>query len=167
MSHKFCRLVGLPCDSVCLVQNSEGLLGQHLSAFFLPINRMIFPHIARNTIGVVAVGARRYIDWLGALYRFVVISVVTIIHIPNFDAHFSRYVALFAWTLAIWIAWNPLVYSRQDHHASPKSVEIISFIARLLFGIYLCSGILLFEKFSIQWIASKFHERSYAGEEVW
>ncbi|KAI0000574.1 Mechanosensitive ion channel-domain-containing protein [Russula vinacea] len=102
---------------------------------------MIFPHIARNTIGVVAVGARRYIDWLGALYR---------------------YVAVFAWTLAIWIAWNPLVYSRQDHQASPKSVEIVSFITRLLFGIYLCSGILLFEKFCIQWIASKFHERSYA-----
>jgi hypothetical protein len=35
---------------------------------------MIFPHIARNTIGVVAVGARRYIDWLGALYRSVIIS---------------------------------------------------------------------------------------------
>jgi hypothetical protein len=89
------------------------------------------------------------------------------IHIPNFDAHFSRYVAVFAWTLAIWIAWNPLVYSRQDHQASPKSVEIVSFITRLLFGIYLCSGILLFEKFCIQWIASKFHERSYAGEEIW
>ena len=36
---------------------------------------MIFPSIARHTIGVVAVGARRYIDWFGALYRSVFILV--------------------------------------------------------------------------------------------
>jgi hypothetical protein len=41
---------------------------------FLPVNRMVLPLIAKHTIGVVAVGARRYIDWLGALYRYVVIS---------------------------------------------------------------------------------------------
>jgi hypothetical protein len=35
---------------------------------------MILPSIVRHTIGVVAVGARRYIDWLGALYRSVVVS---------------------------------------------------------------------------------------------
>ena len=34
---------------------------------------MILPAIAKHTIGVVAVGARRYIDWLGALRRFVVV----------------------------------------------------------------------------------------------
>jgi hypothetical protein len=33
----------------------------------------------------------------------------------------------------------------------------------LLFALLLCAGALLFEKFSIQWIAWKFHERSYAG----
>jgi hypothetical protein len=126
---------------------------------------MVFPRIARHTIGVVAVGARRYIDWLGALYRSVHIgrTVAFIIHIPDIDAHFARYVALFAWSLSIWIAWNPLIYSRQDSHASPKSVQIITFVGKLLFGIYLCTGLLLFEKFSIQWIAGKFHERSYAG----
>ncbi|KAI0280986.1 Mechanosensitive ion channel-domain-containing protein [Russula aff. rugulosa BPL654] len=102
---------------------------------------MILPSIARHTIGVVAVGARRYIDWLGAL---------------------RRYIALVAWTAAIWIAWNPLIGSRQDPNTSPKSKSIISFVAKFLFGIYLCAALLLFEKFSIQWIAGKFHERSYA-----
>ncbi|KAI0305411.1 hypothetical protein B0F90DRAFT_1808688 [Multifurca ochricompacta] len=102
---------------------------------------MLLPRIVRHTVGVVAVGARRYIDWLGALHR---------------------YVALFSWSLIIWIAWNPLIDSRQDAHASTRSVQIINFIGRLLFGIYLCAALLLFEKFSIQWIAGKFHERSYA-----
>jgi hypothetical protein len=89
--------------------------------------------------------------------------VIASIHIAVIDAHFVRYVALFAWTLGIWIAWNPLINSRQEANASAKSVHIISFIAKLLFGIYLCAALLLFEKFSIQWIAGKFHERSYAG----
>lgn len=82
-------------------------------------------------------------------------------------AHFVRYVALFAWSLAIWIAWNPLIDSRQDAKASVKSVHIIGFIGKLLFGIYLCAALLLFEKFSIQWIAGKFHERSYAGLHIY
>ncbi|KAH9058802.1 Mechanosensitive ion channel-domain-containing protein, partial [Lactarius vividus] len=102
---------------------------------------MILPRLAKHTVGVVAVGSRRYIDWLGALHR---------------------YVALFAWTLTIWIAWNPLIDNRQDAKASAKSARIIDFIGKLLFGIYLCAALLLFEKFSIQWIAGKFHERSYA-----
>jgi hypothetical protein len=33
----------------------------------------MLPSIVRHTVGVVAVGARRYIDWLGALYRSVVV----------------------------------------------------------------------------------------------
>ena len=92
--------------------------------------------------------------------------MIASIHIAVIDAHFVRYVALFAWSLAIWIAWNPLIDSRQDAKASAKSVRIIAFIAKLLFGIYLCAALLLFEKFSIQWIAGKFHERSYAGLNV-
>ncbi|KAH9963910.1 Mechanosensitive ion channel-domain-containing protein [Russula dissimulans] len=102
---------------------------------------MILPRIARYTIGVVAVGSRRYIEWLIVLHR---------------------YVALFGWSLAIWIAWNPLVIARQQNTSSAKNKQIIQLIGRLLFGIYLCAGLLLFEKFSIQWIAGKFHERSYA-----
>lgn len=129
---------------------------------------MVLPRIARHTIGVVAVGARRYIDWFGALHRYCVhISrtvVAIIFHIPDFDAHLARYVALAGWSLSIWVAWNPLVDSRQDPSASPKSDQVIHFIGRLLFGISLCADVLLFEKFSIQWIAGKFHERSYAGQ---
>ncbi|KAI0256318.1 hypothetical protein BJV78DRAFT_1117812 [Lactifluus subvellereus] len=101
----------------------------------------ILPHIARHTVGLVAVGARRYIVWLRVL---------------------RRYVALFAWSLAIWVAWNPLIDTRQDPQASPRSKQTISFIGKLLFGIYICTALLLFEKFSIQWIAAKFHQRSYA-----
>jgi len=89
--------------------------------------------------------------------------VIAAIHVAVIDAHFARYVALFSWSLANWIAWNPLVNSRQDANASAKNVHIIQLIGKLLFGIYLCAALLLFEKFSIQWIAGKFHERSYAG----
>ncbi|KDQ53484.1 hypothetical protein JAAARDRAFT_209850 [Jaapia argillacea MUCL 33604] len=101
----------------------------------------ILPTVARSTLGLVAVGSRRYIDWL------------TVLH---------RYVALFAWTLAIWIAYNPLIDRRQDANASTNSKSIVQLIAKLLFALYLCAALLAFEKFSIQWIAGKFHERSYA-----
>ena len=72
MSLKFCRLVGLSCGSVCLIQLSEAIRDS-FSTLFLHIYRMILPSIVRHTVGVVAVGARRYIDWLGALHRSVVV----------------------------------------------------------------------------------------------
>jgi hypothetical protein len=74
-----------------------------------------------------------------------------------------RYVALFMWTLAIWISWNPLIDRRQEVDADVGSINVIHLIGKLLFAFYLCAALLLFEKFSIQWIAGKFHERSYAG----
>ncbi|KAJ4483406.1 Mechanosensitive ion channel-domain-containing protein [Lentinula aciculospora] len=101
----------------------------------------ILPSIIRSTLGVVAVGTRKYIDWASAL---------------------NRYVALFGWTLAMWITWNPVVDTSQESTASDNSKSIISLIAKLLFGFFLCSAVLLFEKFSIQWIAGKFHEKTYA-----
>lgn len=101
----------------------------------------LLPPIIRATVGAVAVAARRYIDWASALHR---------------------YVALFAWSLANWITWNPVIDSRQSSDATEKSVNIINLIGKLLFGIYLCAAVLLAEKFAIQWIAGKFHERSYA-----
>jgi hypothetical protein len=73
-----------------------------------------------------------------------------------------RYVAIFAWTLAVWVSWNPLIDSRQAN-ASTRSTRIVDLIGRLLFFFFLCAALLLFEKFAIQWIAGKFHERSYAG----
>ncbi|KAL6310327.1 Mechanosensitive ion channel-domain-containing protein [Sparassis latifolia] len=102
---------------------------------------MLLPHVARHTVGVVVVGARRYIEWLYAL---------------------KRYVALFVWTLAVWISFQPLVNTRQESTATSGDVRIIDTVAKLLFAFYVCAGVLLFEKFAIQWIAGKFHERSYA-----
>ena len=60
-------------------------------------------------------------------------------------------------------SFNPLIDRRQRSDASDESRRIIDLIAKILFGVFLCAGLLAFEKFSIQWIAGKFHERSYAG----
>lgn len=62
----------------------------------------------------------------------------------------------------IWVSFNPLITLREVNPGS-KSSEALSLVARLLFAILLCAAALLFEKFCIQWIAWKFHERSYAG----
>lgn len=101
----------------------------------------IVPGIIKATVGVVAHGTRKYMDWAAVLHR---------------------YVALFIWTLTMWISWQPLINRRQRNDASDSSKNAIDFISKLLFGIYLCALVLLFEKFTIQWIAGKFHERSYA-----
>ncbi|KAF5393511.1 hypothetical protein D9757_000597 [Collybiopsis confluens] len=101
----------------------------------------ILPFFLRGTVGIVAVGTRKYFDWAGVL---------------------QRYIALFGWTLGMWVSWNPLIDNRQEPDASSKSRSIVSLIAKLLFGAFLCSAVLLFEKFSIQWIAGKFHEKTYA-----
>ena len=76
---------------------------------------------------------------------------------------YSRYVALLAWTFAIWIAFQPLINDRQKSDASQSSVKVVDTAAKLFFGFFLCAAVLAFEKFAIQWIAGKFHERSYAG----
>lgn len=74
----------------------------------------------------------------------------------------SRYLALFAWSLVLWITWTPLILNRR-HEPSDRTNNALTLIQKLLFALFLCSAVLLFEKFSIQWIAGKFHERSYAG----
>lgn len=70
--------------------------------------------------------------------------------------------ALFIWTLSIWITWDPVIDNNQ-HTDGQKSINAVDLIAKLLFAFFLCAGILFFEKIAIQWIAAKFHERSYAG----
>ncbi|KAI0958769.1 hypothetical protein AcV7_004488 [Taiwanofungus camphoratus] len=102
---------------------------------------MVLPHIARATLGVVAVGARKYIDWLLAL---------------------ERYIALTAWTLVIWISFQPLVNTRRQPGTSASSAQAEDTMSRLLFVFFVCAAILFGEKFAIQWIAANFHERSYA-----
>jgi hypothetical protein len=74
----------------------------------------------------------------------------------------DRYIAFFAWSLVVWVSWNPLIDGRQLNNTE-RNTNIISLIGKLSFVLVICSSILLFEKFSIQWIAGKFHERSYAG----
>ncbi|KAF9566758.1 hypothetical protein CPC08DRAFT_747250 [Agrocybe pediades] len=101
----------------------------------------VMPSVIRATIGVVAVSTRRYIDWMQALHR---------------------YIAIFAWTLAMWASFTPLISIHQAGGTGPKSVNAVNLIRQLLFSVFLCAAVLLFEKFSIQWIAGKFHERSYA-----
>ncbi|KAF8629659.1 hypothetical protein AX17_005598 [Amanita inopinata Kibby_2008] len=101
----------------------------------------ILPIIIKSTIGVIAIGTRRYIDWMQALHR---------------------YVALFGWSIGVWVSWTPLVSYRQESDIGDRSAKVLGLIGRLLFAIFLCVAILLFEKFAIQWIAGKFHERSYA-----
>lgn len=105
----------------------------------------MLPSVFRHTVGLVAIGSRRYIDWLEVLHR---------------------YVAFTAWTVAIWVTYQPLLNRRQSDHASDNSKEIISLLGRLLFAFFLCALVLFMEKFAIQFIAGKFHERSYAGLDV-
>ncbi|KAF8625434.1 hypothetical protein AX15_005393 [Amanita polypyramis BW_CC] len=102
---------------------------------------MILHKIARSTIAIVAVDTRRYIDWADALHR---------------------YFALFGWTLTIWITWTPLIAYRSNAQAGSGSTRAIGLAGRVLFAGFICSAILLCEKILIQWIAEKFHKRSYA-----
>ena len=75
----------------------------------------------------------------------------------------GRYAAFFGWSLSIWVAYQPLINARQ-HDADASQTTTIDTLAKLLFALVLSAGLLFFEKLSIQWIAGKFHERSYAGQ---
>ncbi|CUA66917.1 putative MscS family protein C1183,11 [Schizosaccharomyces pombe 972h-] [Rhizoctonia solani] len=111
---------------------------------------MALPVVLRNTLGVVAVGLRRYIEWLKAL---------------------KRYLALYAWSLTQWIAFTQLIVQNKPNIDENDLAAVaqqagntsnLELIQKILFGLMLCAAILLGEKFAIQWIAYKFHERSYA-----
>jgi len=105
---------------------------------------MLLPHILRGSLGVVAVGLRRYIDWFTALHR------------P---------VAFVAWSIAVLITYNPIINNRftlEDAEKYPSSRNALTIVGRVTFGLVLSSGVLLVEKFFIQWVAFKFHQRSYA-----
>ncbi|KZT08300.1 uncharacterized protein LAESUDRAFT_60532 [Laetiporus sulphureus 93-53] len=102
---------------------------------------MVLPHIARFTVGVVAVGTHRYIEWLDPL---------------------QRYVTLFSWTLIVWITFQPLINTRREADISTDSKTALSTAAKILFAFFECAIILLAEKVAIQYIATRFHERSYA-----
>ncbi|PCH43751.1 hypothetical protein WOLCODRAFT_104096 [Wolfiporia cocos MD-104 SS10] len=102
---------------------------------------MILPHVARHTIGVVSIGARHYIEWLRPL---------------------QIYITLFSWSLIIWVSFQPLINTRRIPHITNTGASALSTAAKILFAIFECAIILLAEKVLIQWIATKFHQRSYA-----
>ena len=58
-------MVGSTCGIVCAISGCFALLLTSEVRFV----RMVIPHIARNSVGLVAVGARRYIDWFGVMHR--------------------------------------------------------------------------------------------------
>ncbi|KAF8326601.1 Mechanosensitive ion channel-domain-containing protein [Cantharellus anzutake] len=105
---------------------------------------MVLPHFLRGTFGVAAVSLHKYIDWLNALHR------------P---------VAFVAWSIAVFVTYNPIIYVRFTHENAqkyPSSQDALVLTGRLVFGLVLSSVSLLAEKFCIQLIAYKFHERSYS-----
>ncbi|KIM30449.1 hypothetical protein M408DRAFT_66234 [Serendipita vermifera MAFF 305830] len=102
---------------------------------------MLLPKVLRYTIGVVAIGTRRYIEWLSAIHR---------------------YVAIFAWALVSFVSFIPLITKRQAGDRPDDAAKALDICTRILLGILICSAILLGLKLLIQIIATNFHERSYA-----
>ncbi|KAG8964489.1 hypothetical protein FRC03_001740 [Tulasnella sp. 419] len=104
---------------------------------------MVLPKLLRWTIGVAAVSTRHYIDWLNALHR---------------------YIALIAWTVAVWVSFQPLIDNRmssEDAAIYTGSVQVLDLIGKMLAALMICAAVLLAEKFAIQFVAWKFHQRSY------
>ena len=67
------RLVGFPCYVVSVFSipnNEDTFLRYYMLELTSGRYRMMLPRVARYTVGVVAVGTRRYIDWLDVLHRY-------------------------------------------------------------------------------------------------
>lgn len=101
---------------------------------------MMLPSIWRNTVGAIIPTARRYEDVVRNL---------------------GRYAKLVAWTLAIWIAFQPLVVYRYQGEAETVSRNNLTTIANILFALFLCSIVYAVEKLVVQLIAFQFHQDSY------
>ncbi|KAI0331047.1 hypothetical protein GY45DRAFT_1322992 [Cubamyces sp. BRFM 1775] len=101
---------------------------------------MILPKLLRNTVGIVIVNSRKYIDWFEVLYR---------------------YAAFAGWSITVFVSYQPLINHTQetDNSTSQQSIDTLS---KLLFALMLSACVLFVEKLAIQFIAGKFHERSYA-----
>ncbi|KAI0645507.1 Mechanosensitive ion channel-domain-containing protein [Trametes meyenii] len=101
---------------------------------------MILPPLLRNTIGIVIVNARKYIEWLDVLHRYATFA---------------------AWSILIFIGQQGLLKSRQETD-SQNAKDSVNTMGKLLFALMLSACVLFGEKLAIQFIAGKFHERSYA-----
>ncbi|KZV95105.1 hypothetical protein EXIGLDRAFT_672416 [Exidia glandulosa HHB12029] len=102
----------------------------------------ILPHFLRFTIGVVAIGLRKYFDWLMALHR---------------------YVAFLAWGITVNVSFVPIILNNRDKSVLSDSQEsALTLLQRIVVAGMICSIVLIGEKLAIQVIAQNFHERSYA-----
>lgn len=90
---------------------------------------MIGPHILKHTFGAIAPELRHLIDYLFAL---------------------KKSLAAFLWSLANWIAFQPLINSQGPADKSTGTGLTLSQITKFLFAIFICSIILVVEKFLIQ-----------------
>ncbi|KAF5355080.1 hypothetical protein D9756_005288 [Leucocoprinus leucothites] len=81
----------------------------------------------------------------------------------NWLEYLHCYLALVVWSAALWISWVPLIAERQIGNgvSDDRSVRAINLGGRIFFALTCCAAILLAEKVAVQWIAMKFHERSY------
>jgi hypothetical protein len=57
-----------------------------------------------------------------------------------------RYIALLGWSLAVWVSFLPLIVNHSDKSPNTRSTNTLQFITRFLFGIMLCTAVLLGEK---------------------
>jgi hypothetical protein len=90
---------------------------------------MIGPHILRATFGAVAPELRHLIDYLFAL---------------------KKSLAAFLWSFANWVAFQPLILVQGPADRGTGSGLTLSQITKFLFAIFICSIILVVEKFLIQ-----------------
>ncbi|KAJ3575131.1 hypothetical protein NP233_g1298 [Leucocoprinus birnbaumii] len=81
----------------------------------------------------------------------------------NWLEYLHGYLALVAWSAALWITWVPLIAEHQAGNgaSNDRSVRAVNLGGKILFALACCAAILFAEKVAVQWIAMKFHERSY------
>lgn len=102
---------------------------------------MIFPHIYRQTVVTILPSAGRY---------------------TGVVANLGKYAKFILWAGINYIAYQPLIKTRNSADSSSQSHNIITIINALLLTILLCFVALGVEKLVIQLIALSFHQDAYA-----
>ena len=138
-----------------------------LSVFACRAVTSLLPGLLRRTIGLVSLQSRHYIAYLAAV---------------------ESYLALFVWSLVVWITWLAIVWGHFQNPNAPllsplasgsatnttlvvaqasqdTASEASSMVAvgRFFLGACICTFLLLAEKVCIQIIAYNFHQVSYAS----
>lgn len=65
----------------------------------------------------------------------------------------QKWFALWLWTLVTWIAFQPLILTRQRAGTSDSSASNLTTMSNVLFGILLSACVLAGEKIVVQFIA--------------